>query len=201
LVSPINSPTQQSATSLSMKAKNFCPVFLSHHVFNGEVALHQASGPEKLVKGGQSLSFATDLKQLAANPANFVSLNEIVARNDSSDREQFHHWQAQSAKMKSDPGLRLYFDLQDDPGPRSLRNRAPQGEDASIVGTSWTAGCWPGKRALDFRKVAVVFDPAAEKVRHYANGTLLARLPIEDSSPLKIGNATPCQEGRNQQTG
>lgn len=37
--------------------------------------------------------------------------------------------------------------------------------------------------------LAVVFDPAAKELRHYANGTLLSRLPLVDSSPLKIGLA------------
>jgi hypothetical protein len=246
------------------------------HVFKGEVALHQASAPEKRVTEGNALSFATGLQALAANPSRFASLKEIVARSDSSDLEQFERWQARSAKMKSDPTLKLYFDFQDDPVARSVRNHAPQGEDASIVGTSWTEGRFQGKRALDFRNVsdrvrisvpgetkaltmamsvrvnglnkphnsllmsdgwgeykvhwqilkegeirlaladpskrgighaydtpvyfsperlgswvdlAVVFDPAADEVRHYANGTLLARLPLESRSPLKIGNA------------
>lgn len=37
--------------------------------------------------------------------------------------------------------------------------------------------------------LAVVFDPTAKEVRHYANGTLLARLPLKDTSPLKLGIA------------
>ncbi len=37
--------------------------------------------------------------------------------------------------------------------------------------------------------LAVVFDPDAKEVRHYANGALLARLPLKDASPLKLGIA------------
>jgi len=37
--------------------------------------------------------------------------------------------------------------------------------------------------------LAVVFDPTAKEVRHYANGVLLARLPLKDASPLKLGIA------------
>jgi hypothetical protein len=37
--------------------------------------------------------------------------------------------------------------------------------------------------------LAVVFDPTAKEVRHYANGALLARLPLKDASPLKLGIA------------
>jgi hypothetical protein len=37
--------------------------------------------------------------------------------------------------------------------------------------------------------LAVVFDPAAREVRHYADGELLARLPMGDASPLRLGIA------------
>lgn len=37
--------------------------------------------------------------------------------------------------------------------------------------------------------LAVVFDPGTGEVRHFANGSLLARLPLKDPSPLKIGIA------------
>ncbi len=37
--------------------------------------------------------------------------------------------------------------------------------------------------------LAVVFDTIAKEIRHYANGDLLARLPLKDASPLKLGIA------------
>jgi hypothetical protein len=37
--------------------------------------------------------------------------------------------------------------------------------------------------------LAAVFDPKAKEARHYANGELVARLPLKDVSPLKIGVA------------
>lgn len=37
--------------------------------------------------------------------------------------------------------------------------------------------------------LAVVFDPVANEVRHFANGELLASLPLKDASPLKLGIA------------
>ncbi len=244
------------------------------HVFNGTVELHKVSEPVKLVKGGQAMSFAAGSKLITANLSHFASLKEIDARAALSDRSHFRKWQAQSAKMKSDPSLKYHFDFQDGETARTLRNRAAQGRDGSIVGTSWTEGRWPGKRALEFRNVsdrvrlsvpgktqaltmamsvrvnglhrprsalfmsdgwqnrkihwqifddgrirlgvassgsqgdhydspiyftperfgswvhlAVVFDSAALEVRHFANGTLLATLPMRDSSPLNIGIA------------
>jgi hypothetical protein len=37
--------------------------------------------------------------------------------------------------------------------------------------------------------LAVVFDPDAREVRHYADGELLAKLPLNDASPLRLGIA------------
>lgn len=38
-------------------------------------------------------------------------------------------------------------------------------------------------------QLAVVFDPDAKEVRHYADGVLLTRLPMEGDARLEIGNA------------
>ncbi len=38
-------------------------------------------------------------------------------------------------------------------------------------------------------QIAVVFDPTAREVRHYAEGELIARLPMKDATPLRIGIA------------
>lgn len=38
-------------------------------------------------------------------------------------------------------------------------------------------------------QIAVVFDPTAKEVRHYAEGELIARLTMKDATPLKIGIA------------
>jgi hypothetical protein len=37
--------------------------------------------------------------------------------------------------------------------------------------------------------LAVVFNPDTREVRHYADGEVVARMPLADSSPLKIGVA------------
>lgn len=245
------------------------------HVFKGEIELHPASESMQSLKEGQAMTFAAKPQLLAANAAGFASLSEIESRTALSDRSQFERWLASSAKLNSDPGLKLHFDFQDDETARSLRNHAPQGEEGSIVGATWTTGRWPGKGALEFRHIsdrvrlsapaeagaltmamwvrisgldryfnslfmsegwsdrkihwqivrdgkirlgiagaaghhhqdcdtevfftperfgrwthlAVVFDPQAGEVRHYANGALLAKIPLKDTAPLKPGIA------------
>lgn len=246
------------------------------HVFKGEVELHKTAKPVISLKESQAMCFSDDSRLLTADKSNFASLAGIKSGTDSSDHSQLKEWQARIPEMGYDPGLMLHFDFQDDETTRSLRNRAPRGEDGSIVGTAFTGGRWPGKNALEFRNVsdrvrlcvpgeinsltmaisvrinsldrrrsslfasdgwddrkvhwqilsdgsisfdvaarpgkgvapnyntpvyftpdlfgswvhlAVVFDSEANEVRHFANGTLIARLPLEDASPLKIGIA------------
>jgi len=52
-----------------------------------------------------------------------------------------------------------------------------------------TAEFFTPERFGRWTHLAVVFDPVAKEARHYANGGLLARLSLKDSSPLKIGTA------------
>lgn len=248
------------------------------HVFKGEVELHQPTVAMKSLHEGQAMALVGNTAVQTANASSFASLNEIGARTALSQRSQFEQWIASSAKLNADLGLQLHFDFQDEEGLRSLLNHAASGtkiSDGSIVGSAWTEGRWPGKRALEFRNVsdrvrlnvpgetkaltmavwvrvngldralnslfmseswgdrrvhwqithdgsvrlgiagaqnarhvdhntpvfftperlgrwthlAVVFDPASKEVRHYANGELLTRSPLKETTPLKIGIA------------
>ena len=227
---------------------------------------------------GQGMDFAVEPRRLIASAAGFASLEEIDARNAQSVRSRHEQWLANGARWNVDPGLQLRFDFQDALGSRSLRNQAQHGQslsDGSIVGSFWTDGRWPGKRALEFRNVsdrvrlsvpgetahltmamwvrvagldrafnslfmsetwgerrihwqitregnvrlgvagghgmrhydydapafftperfglwthlAVVFDPKAGEVRHYANGQRVSTARLKDGSPLRIGIA------------
>lgn len=222
------------------------------------------------------MTFAADSKLLAANPSSFGLLNKINNGTDLAEQAALARWQTRSAELKADPSLIYYFDFEEKPSARLLRNHGSQGEDGILVGTQSTEGRWPNKKALDFlsandrvklnipdettaftmvvsvridslnktfnclmtsdgwgaRKVhwqikrngklhlgtgfsqgdgfgysydtpvyftserlgswvhlVVVYDAIAKEVRHYANGDLLARLPITDSPLLKIGSA------------
>lgn len=53
--------------------------------------------------------------------------------------------------------------------------------DAPVFFTAERIGRWI--------HVAVVFDPETRTVRHYAEGELIARLPMKESTPLRIGIA------------
>lgn len=52
-----------------------------------------------------------------------------------------------------------------------------------------TAAYFTPERFGRWTHLAVVFDPQAKEVRHYANGTLLSRVSLQDASPIKPGIA------------
>jgi hypothetical protein len=98
-------------------------------------------------------------------------LNQPFSSLVMSDGWGYHkiHWQ-----ILSDGKIRLAVAVPSEKGPGDAY-------DTPDYFTPERFGSW--------LHLAVVVDPAVQEVRHYANGTLLARLPLEDSSPLKIGNA------------
>ncbi len=129
------------------------------HVFKGEVELHQPQTKvRKLITGNAAgLEQPGSTRMLVANAAAFTFSNDLDARVTASRREAFTRWLESSARWNDDPDARLHLDFQDKKDSRSLRNAASQGQDiaaATIVGCNWTAGRWPGKRALQFRSVS-----------------------------------------------
>lgn len=66
-------------------------------------------------------------------------------------------------------------------GVAGAQSKGHSDYDTSVFFTPERFGRW--------MHLAVVFDPDAKEVRHYANGALLVRLPLKDASPLKIGIA------------
>ena len=247
------------------------------HVFKGEVEVHPQAAAMRALREGQAVAFGARQDERTANPAEFLALDELDARNADSLRTEFARWRERGATLNRDAGLLVRFDFQDAAGSRRLRNAAADSEvaDGSIVGATWTQGRWPGKQALEFRNVsdrvrlavpgevaaltlsawvrvhgldrafnslfmsegwgerrvhwqitrdgrvrlgvagrgqerhvdydtpvlfrperfgrwthlAVVFDSERREVRHYADGELRVRLPLEDASPLRPGMA------------
>ncbi len=94
------------------------------------------------------------------------ALNSLFMSESWGERKI--HWQ-----ITRDGRVRL--------GVAGVRGKGHQDCDTEVFFTPERFGRWT--------HLAVVFDPTAKEVRHYANGSLLARIPLQDVSPLKIGIA------------
>lgn len=139
------------------------------HVFKGKVELHEgAAGPREL-KEGQALSYGTGPGDpLAANVRGFVSAEQLAERIKGESQRRQEAWLATSQRLRNDPGLLVYYSFEDDAAWNgTLRNQAltfPGNRDGAVVGCQWTEGRWPGKRALEFKRVG-------DRVRFHVPGT------------------------------
>src|SRR5262249_58595627 len=94
---------------------------------------------------------------IAPAPGDFRTSQEVRRLTDAEAKKRHEAWLAFREESRADENLLLYFPF-DAPERDSrvlldqARNRRKP-HDGAIVGCSWTAGRWPGKRALLFKSV------------------------------------------------
>ncbi len=158
------------------------------HVFEGEVELHQTSGELLPLREGEAAVLAANAPKRSADTTAFSRLEELAGDQDRRQRAAFERWQAAGQALDSDAGLLLRFDFQDAVSTRMLRNGSTAADalpNGSIVGTRWTQGRWPMKKALEFRTVS-------DRVRTSVPGelsrfTLVMRVRV-DALPRKFNS-------------
>ena len=126
------------------------------HVFRGEVEVTAAALPARKVTGGEAVRVdARALAAISAARADFLSEEELTKRDEDGARDRFAAWRDASRSLDANPATVIHYSLDDTPpAERSVLNHAAAGTEeshGSIVGCAWTAGRWPGKRALQFR--------------------------------------------------
>lgn len=127
------------------------------HVVDGEVALHQKSGSllQKLTTGLGIRSSGTDaLESIEANGSGFVSREQMAKLAGEIWQKRASAWQESHASWSTDPDTLVYYDFEDhNPWDRQLRNTKAGGPGGAVVGAQWTQGRWPGKGALEFKRI------------------------------------------------
>jgi hypothetical protein len=135
------------------------------HVFQGKVdlfntGLRQENGLQKALTTGQGLRLAgQDAPHLIrSNPTGFPTIQDLEGRAQAQTRRLQESWTAASKLLRRDPSLVVYYPFQSEgPWGRTLRDEAgdrQQPHDGAIVGCSWVTGRWPGKQALEFKRVS-----------------------------------------------
>ena len=134
----------------------------SVHVFEGKVELYDAqsnrsqqSRREVLAASGVSVSAEGKFRPIASESNSFVSsarLRQLAAKQNQS---RVAEWRTFRDSLRNDPRVVCYysFDREAD-SPRALRSHRDKEPslDGAIVGCAWSAGRWPGKRALEFKR-------------------------------------------------
>lgn len=134
------------------------------HVFKGKVDLYEAEAaerqaPQKSLTDGQGVRVNErgTASAIPTDPAGFVTEQKLDERMAEAVARREREWAVASAEWRRDPALRAHFDFQDAPPMgRVLANRGPKPPvgDGTIVGSAWTAGRWPGRKALEFKSVS-----------------------------------------------
>lgn len=125
-------------------------------VLEGAIELHQGGKVRELRQDGAMLADAAGTLVPAEMPDEaFPSEARFRERLASGARRGVMRWQASAARLAADPATLLSYTFQETTDTsRSVRNHAAKAtleSHGSLVGTRWTAGRWPGKRALEFR--------------------------------------------------
>ena len=140
-------------------------------VFDGVVEL-QETGPNRRATSSQRLTTGEVLRidgsggpgSKAENPETYVSLEELSDRADTESRTRLREWRTCAELLDKDPDLQLHYTFEHDGrGGRTLHDQAGNragSKDGTIIGCRWVDGRWPGKGALEFRRVGdrVRFD-------------------------------------------
>jgi hypothetical protein len=153
------------------------------HVFKGEVQFTcegQADENRTLREGAAvAVDNLGGLKAFEADQSTFASLTRVEQRSSEAQRRRYDQWRSSSRPLVDDAALLLHFDFENlAPGERTIPNRAGHpGTDGALVGCERTDGRWPGKGALEFKRIS-------DRVRIFIGGefdsvTLAAWLRVD----------------------
>jgi hypothetical protein len=135
------------------------------HVFEGRVELYDAgtvreASSRRELTTGQALRVegADFVSLIESDPAAFLTAEGLAARTDAEQRRRHRDWLSACEALRRDPKLVLHYTFQPDAlWERALPNQAAgpaAAGDGAIVGCVWVDGRWPGKLALEFKRVS-----------------------------------------------
>ena len=144
-------------------------------VFDGKVELYEpgparAPHPRLALTAGRGVRLdpAGQIKEIAADGADYPSAAEVNRRIGAQVAQRQLDWHAHGDEVRRDARVLRYYTFDGQQSwDRVLRNqRTTVGStgNAAIIGSQWTDGRWPGKSALDFRRIG-------DRVRLSVEGT------------------------------
>lgn len=133
------------------------------HVFDGKVELRGVGNGANTTRGlsegeAMRLKGTTTGKVFDMDPALFPEASLLDDVDGALAQSRFQRWRTFSDELKNDPSLIAYYTFEPErPWDRVLHNEGQLDEpglEGAIVGAKWSAGRWPGKKALDFKSPA-----------------------------------------------
>jgi hypothetical protein len=160
------------------------------HVFTGlvEVARVDRTLPVLPLKAGNAVrAEAASYTTIPVERAGFLTEAELAARLQADSGRLLDRWRQSASQLSRDPATAVHFTFEGEQRwERRLANHAAAGassEPASVIGSAWVDGRWPGKGALEFKGPGdrVRFTLPGE----FAQVTLLAWVRL-DALPEKV---------------
>ncbi|NLT72051.1 MAG: hypothetical protein GXX91_15350 [Verrucomicrobiaceae bacterium] len=126
------------------------------HVVEGEVRLDDGAGGEiRTLLGGDGLrASGGTFEPIHGGGGDFVDRREMLQLANAGSSKRYREWLATRDTLAADPASLVLFDFENqDPWDRQLLNQRRDGPHAAIIGARWTEGRWPGKGALEFKRI------------------------------------------------
>lgn len=128
------------------------------HVIEGEVRLDRADGQtlENLEAGRGMVGEAGVFHERKGGGGDFVNREQILQLAQADSGVRFRAWQDSRDALAADPTTLVLFDFEaQKPWDRQLVNRGRHAiPGGAIIGAQWAQGRWPGKGALEFKRIS-----------------------------------------------
>lgn len=112
-------------------------------VFDGEVEIHTSKNKKSITQGQAYRIDSIGTSSIAkVSPESYPSFKDVHKQAILNSNQKLVAWRLQNETLKHDPRIVLHYDFEN--------NIIPHG---TIVGCEWTEGRWPGKGALEFRRI------------------------------------------------
>jgi hypothetical protein len=126
------------------------------HVVDGEVRLDEKDGREirTLTSGSGIRSQNGVFESVDGGGVDFVDQRQLLALANADSKLRYREWLTTRNAIAGDPATLVLFDFEDQElWDRQLVNQRPGGPEGAIIGARWTEGRWPGKGALEFKRI------------------------------------------------
>jgi hypothetical protein len=130
------------------------------HVFDGKVQVAPASAPERRrdLEQGESLGFGAGGPGAIVDHVRdaFPTAAQLDRVEAEVSRARLAAWSAETARLLAEAQPLLHFGFED-VGKRTIMNAGtlgPHAASGTVVGAAAVTGRWPGKRAVEFRRVS-----------------------------------------------
>jgi len=126
------------------------------HVLDGEVRLDDASGAEiRRLTTGMGVRHENGFEPVNNGAADFVNRRQLMSRARDDWQIRYADWTGSRQRLRGNSEIVALLDFENQQAwDRQLINRAREKSSAAIIGAQWTEGRWPGKGALEFKRIS-----------------------------------------------